>query len=297
MDTNIQSQPLTYRALHAVSRQLSQSLRPWAFPDFSVFTHMVRATVYPPHFTTERLRHQFYQGLVIVQGPVSLMTAWQMQPLETGSIALLSPGTLHQWQTSEEPCLLLSLDFDMNQPLITTSNVRLPYAPEHLETLEALCEVVTAHKPGWATRAHCHLGILYSYFLRFPDDASPANPRQTLPLAGQIDEVLRQANPATPLSLEMIAEQLSMSVRHLTRCYKAQTGCTIHARLEAFRLEYAAKLLSTSDLPVTEIARLVGLANTPYFTRRFHRRFGIAPRHFRLKAYNADDSDADGIRE
>ena len=48
------------------------------------------------------------------------------------------------------------------------------------------------------------------------------------------------------------------------------------------RLEYASKLLVTTDLSITEIMTKAGFSNASVFSRYFSRKFQISPTQYRL---------------
>lgn len=47
------------------------------------------------------------------------------------------------------------------------------------------------------------------------------------------------------------------------------------------RLEYASKLLVTTDLPITEIMSKAGFSNASVFSRYFSRKYQISPSQYR----------------
>lgn len=83
------------------------------------------------------------------------------------------------------------------------------------------------------------------------------------------------------LSVERLAERAAMSPRTFARAFKAETGMTPGAHVEALRVEAARRLLETSDLNVAEVARRVGLARAETLHRAFARRTGTTPAAYR----------------
>jgi AraC-like DNA-binding protein len=47
------------------------------------------------------------------------------------------------------------------------------------------------------------------------------------------------------------------------------------------RLEYASRLLSTTDLPISDIMAKAGFSNASVFSRYFSRKFQISPTQYR----------------
>ena len=64
---------------------------------------------------------------------------------------------------------------------------------------------------------------------------------------------------------------------YFNRLIKRHTGMTYSGFLRSVRLDKAALLLKTTDLPVEEVARRVGYEDTGYFYKIFRRRFNENP--------------------
>jgi two-component system, response regulator YesN len=89
------------------------------------------------------------------------------------------------------------------------------------------------------------------------------------------------ANPL--LSIEMIAEEVDMSVAYICRIYKQYTGSTINETLLNKRMEQARTLLTRSSLSVSIISEKVGFTSDSYFYRAFKKVNGVTPNEYRRK--------------
>ena len=76
---------------------------------------------------------------------------------------------------------------------------------------------------------------------------------------------------------------LNISNSHLQHLFKKATGVALGQAVTEKRLQKAARLLTTTNLRIKEIACAAGYEHTSSFTRAFARRFAEAPRHFRIK--------------
>lgn len=83
------------------------------------------------------------------------------------------------------------------------------------------------------------------------------------------------------LTLESVAEELSVSQSHLSRCFRQETGYTFTEFLNMLRLEEAARLLLDHTLSVTEICYLVGYRSLPHFQKVFRDFFDTSPSNYR----------------
>ncbi|MGW7351351.1 GlxA family transcriptional regulator [Streptomyces sp. NPDC054784] len=94
-----------------------------------------------------------------------------------------------------------------------------------------------------------------------------------------LDWLLR--NLHRPLTLRVIAEQAGMSVRHLHRRFREETGGTPLQWLLAARTERARELLEATDLPVEHVADLCGFGSAVSLRTHFRQRVGSSPATYR----------------
>lgn len=102
--------------------------------------------------------------------------------------------------------------------------------------------------------------------------------------ASKVSDMVRQAIIFSPgqsdYSIDSIAAKLGMSVRTLQRSVK-QEGQTFQEILTEVRMTTAAKYLTTTNLPVKNIAYLVGYLELPSFYRAFKKWSGASPVKYR----------------
>jgi AraC-like DNA-binding protein len=86
--------------------------------------------------------------------------------------------------------------------------------------------------------------------------------------------------------IDTIAESLSMSRRTLQRSL-AEQGLRYSQLLTDVRIRQAARSLERTQIPIAEIAYLLGYAEASNFTCAFRRRIGVSPQAFRDNAKTA----------
>jgi AraC family transcriptional regulator len=86
-----------------------------------------------------------------------------------------------------------------------------------------------------------------------------------------------------PLRLAELASIVHLSPYHFARIFKLSTGQSVHQYVVARRVERARQLL-LGDLPIAEIAALVGFTDQSHLTAHVRRRFGLTPRQLRDRA-------------
>lgn len=91
------------------------------------------------------------------------------------------------------------------------------------------------------------------------------------------------------ISLRQICMELGISKSALCKTVKTELDCSVMQLIRKYRMEEAARLLSSTSLPIAQIAYQVGYSDSNYFSRRFLSFYGISPKKYRdrhLKTIN-----------
>jgi two-component system response regulator YesN len=83
------------------------------------------------------------------------------------------------------------------------------------------------------------------------------------------------------ITVKDIAAQLHFNPQHLMRAFKTKTGSCVMEYVTKTRMETAKKILSDTKLPIKEVAHMTGYVDYAYFTRVFHKKYGISPTEYR----------------
>jgi len=79
----------------------------------------------------------------------------------------------------------------------------------------------------------------------------------------------------------VIAKLVKSSSRQLERVFLAETGTSPSEYYRSSRLKYARYLLTTTDLPVVNIAIESGFSDASHFIRHFQQQYGMPPGRLR----------------
>ena len=85
-----------------------------------------------------------------------------------------------------------------------------------------------------------------------------------------------------------MARLCQISLRHLERTFKVESGCTPREWLKMQRLNNALLMLRKAQ-SVKQVAYALAYPQIPQFCREFKMRFGITPKEFRQSQTNAQD--------
>ncbi|MBQ4839320.1 MULTISPECIES: GlxA family transcriptional regulator [Pseudoalteromonas] len=96
---------------------------------------------------------------------------------------------------------------------------------------------------------------------------------------GAIDFI--QDNIDKPLSVELLAEQASLSPRHFRRIFTDKMGLSPMRFVQHVRLEKAKNLLCTTNLSIAQISVMTGFGSPPLLSRKFTQAYSVNPTQFR----------------
>jgi AraC-like DNA-binding protein len=125
-----------------------------------------------------------------------------------------------------------------------------------------------AHSPGVA-------------FLSSPGFA----PQLGLGDQARVDRVMQfiHKHLCEPINRDQVAAIAALSPGAFSRFFRSRTGRTFPAYLNELRLGRAARLLSTTDLRVVDVAADCGFRNLAHFNRLFLKWKGVTPSEFRKR--------------
>lgn len=101
------------------------------------------------------------------------------------------------------------------------------------------------------------------------------------------DQVLRDAlnyinsNAKRPLQVQDVAEEVGLNRRSLERKFKLIMGRTINEHIRKARVTEIIKLLTNSDMSITQIAERLGFSDVNHVARYFKKEINLNPSQYR----------------
>ena len=254
-----------------------------------------------PGFNVPLHWHDEIEVLYMKSGSLTLTINQTSYTGKPGDIFLVNPKEIHG-MTTDDLCtryhaLLFPLRFASFQSKSSSSNAfYLPFSegrlllrnkisdePLHKETAQTIHRILTLYR---TKSVGFQLGIQIQCALLLYSLYTGSSYQRLAPTGSEVNtnrEILAylQANYANKVSLEEMAGAFHMSEKYFSRYFKKHFQMTFTGYLNSLRLENAAKLLTDSDLAITEIAMQSGFNNVSYFIRTFREAFGCSPLHYR----------------
>jgi AraC-like DNA-binding protein len=131
---------------------------------------------------------------------------------------------------------------------------------------------------------------LYAFFARIIEETAVKQERRSGTVVALITEYIA-LHYAKDLHLEMIADEIGLSPKYVSRLFKETTGSSITDTISLTRIEKAKELLLETDLKIGEIAEMTGINSRTTFLRLFKKHEGISPMDYRNAHGRREDKE------
>lgn len=268
-------------------------------PDILVTGHFTERSgyaVYRAHGSGNWLITYTLQGQGLYRQPGLQLSA------HPGDLILLQPGALHDYSApSQTPWEFLWAHF---QPRVSwLSWWHLPEIGQgcyhlHLHSVQARERVRQAFlklhadassppinagpEPLSLLQRELALNGLEEVLLIAVREATQKTTRVLDSRVQQVLDLISQELSA-PYQLETLAQKVGLSPSRFAHLFKQDVGDSVINTVLTLRLHQAARLLEFSSQSIGTIAEEVGFTSAFYFSRQFHRRFGMSPREYRAR--------------
>ncbi len=90
-------------------------------------------------------------------------------------------------------------------------------------------------------------------------------------------------NYSQPINADILAKEIGYSASYLRYIFKVEGNTSVQSKINEIRLHNAKRLLRGTTMNVTEIAFLVGFADSNYFSSFFKKHEKISPKEYRKR--------------
>lgn len=250
--------------------------------------------------------HEEYELHLIVSTGGKLFVGDYIGDFSPGHLVLTGPRLPHNWISNSVPD---------EGVLLRDMILQFAHAPleQAAETIPELCELLPllerstygiefldfgAEAEQYFVRIRASRGIeRFAHFLQFMGQLARTSNYRLLSSAtmhsfdddstlAKVNGVLNYIteNYRDPISAEVLAEQMGMSLSKFSRFFRKTTGNSFTDFVSRLRINKACQLLMNTDQYVTNVCYDVGFQNVANFNRRFLQVKGVTPKQFRRQA-------------
>lgn len=204
---------------------------------------------------------------------------------QEGDIALLKPGTPHQYGTRKGqnwdfvwahfPSRIMETNYLPDMDLIVH---RIESVSAHQRIYQAFRQIIsdsTERRSYW--QELCENSVRELILLLLQRVNKRMDPR--------IEETLHHLSThmLDPVRVDLLAKAVGLSPSRLSHLFKQNTGESIVGMLNQMRIRQAALLLERTNRTATEAALEVGYQNYNHFAKQFQKLYGVNPSTFIAK--------------
>lgn len=238
--------------------------------------------------------HRHVEISYVTDGSLTFSVEQECYELRPGDLILVFPHQLHELSTPKYSKAITSI-FDANLTSDYTKELtdyhldsslfhKSELAPSTLDALNILAHAGISksfkqHAVPYAEKGFLSV-ILADLFSK--RQLIPYNPTDSAFIITQFFNYIEK-HLQDDLSLDAIAQALSISPSRLSSFITYYTGNTLHHHVNTRRLDHSRHLLSKTDLSVAEIASMCGFSSERSFYRNFKAALNKTPLEFRAK--------------
>lgn len=253
------------------------------------------ATLESPHIPAHW--HDAMEILFCLNGEVRIHAEHDTLTLSHNQLIVFDSKEVHSIHSDSKLYMFLCIHVDKKLLSVYCPNLELyhikcrpvplddPKAIQYIHLCQLAHELTRTNIKNASTRAMrsdgtalLMLADLIQYFSEYapPETASGHGNRTIRELISYVNEHYTEK-----LSLEDAADYVGFSREYFYRFFKQHMGLTFLRYLNEVRISHAGRLLSSTDLSISEIMNTCGFTNQTIFNRLFKEIYGMTPRQAR----------------
>lgn len=270
-----------------------------AFPVACYHDDLLQAEV-PWHW------HEELEAVLITEGCATVAAGTSRQIITAGNGFFINSGVLHgAWASDSSACRFHSLVFHADfvggttdsaiskkyvQPLVNCASMDwlllsqdVPWQKEALEAIETAWQAGALEGPGYELTVRAALSSLVFQIRQHMPSPNPQSGNKALRDTRRVKAMLSFIHDhyGDTLTVSDISAAASVSESECLRCFRSAIGTTPIQYLKQYRIRQAARLLSSSDAAVSDIAARCGFQDMSYFTKSFREQMHCTPTQYR----------------
>lgn len=250
--------------------------------------------------------HDYFEMMYVYRGSCVNKTPEKNISLHEGDIVLLNPNSLHCPHVEHEEDVLLNFHIpnDLIQqniiPMLRDNPIFMSFfidffyrSPESKRVLyfsknpvevrqlcNRMCLESFQRQDFSASILESSLTILFALLAReyktmYQISETPSKDCQIYDILTYIEQ------NCTDVTLELLSRQFPYTPAYLSRLIKKHTGKSFSEIVQSQRMARVVQYLTSTTLPIIDIANLAGFSDIVYFNKVFKARFGMSPTEYR----------------
>lgn len=241
--------------------------------------------------------HEYFEAEIILEGKGTQSLNGKKYPLHKGALYFLTPADFHEICV-EEPLHLYNVSFELstislpflNQVINDENRFFYPAEVEYTRLLNLIILLADACNNEFAEQEYLHslLNCLLIRFTHLINTEQAALKRLSSTAIVQNALLYLHLHFREQLTLNDIATFTHISPNYLSELFRQETKVTVTQYLRDLRIDYAKKLLCSTELSVLEICFACGYSSCSNFMKYFKLKTGRSPLQYKKLLRKAD---------
>ena len=257
--------------------------------------------------------HPEPEFIYVVQGSLQKRLGKETVTLKAGDFYIIPPNEIHGIESFSEDAILRRIVFD---PLAITmpsthffqKDFVVPLMENRLKMPRCILPGHPAYdiiKANMLELAECRtyepdyqpkrFGILMTICTTLFPYCQADTPQTGVQDPGNeaVRQTMRYINSyyRRKIDLQTLADEVHLHPNYLCALFKEQTGKTVFAYIDRYRVRRATRLLHSSTLSVARIAESCGFGSVSFFSRKFRALIGMSPMQYRKHYASAAEQE------
>ena len=267
----------------------SFSLTAEPFPRQPLILRNVASAKYGGDWHSTPHAHSYTELFYIIGGDGQFRINDQLFPVQAHQLVVVNPNVIHTEVSYEaHPLEYIVLGIEGLELSIPDSDearyciYAFPEDNQVLGCMQRVLQEMQTRQPEYQTVCLACMDIIMVSLLRHTSmsvtpvqSRFPAN-RQCAAVRQYIDRHYKEN-----ITLDLLAEKASINKYYMAHAFKREYGVSPIHYLIACRIREGKRLLSETDLSLSQIATVLGFSSPSYFSQSFRSAEGISPTEYR----------------
>lgn len=245
-------------------------------------------TIHPSSYRMSRPHGLPHFVLLVVHSKSVFQIGSEHFLVDPPQIVVLAPHTPNYYGNPDGPYMDDWLHFETNEPELISRLTAISNRPFPIEKPDifsfCIYHILWEISFGQSDCKEENIQALFTYLFNSIFAAYQTKIRAySTPLENQLKQLQLEISSTLDLkhSIADCAKQLNISESYFQMLYKKQFGISFQQDLILMRVNRAKFTLTTSNLPLSQIAEICGYSSEVHFYRQFKKITGVTPAYYR----------------
>ena len=233
--------------------------------------------------------HSYTELFYIIGGNGQFLIDDERFPVREHQLVIVNPNIIHtelSYEAHPLEYIVLGIEgLEISTPGTNEERYCLytfPSANRVLNCMQSILWEMQEREPEYQMACQAYMDILVVQLMRNTDTSmtqatsSASTNRQCAAIRRYIDNHYKE-----PLTLDLLAAEVNVNKYYLAHAYKQSYGISPINYMIARRIQEGKRLLTETDLSLSQISEVLGFSSASYFSQSFRKTEGISPVEYR----------------